>query len=83
MLGQKFLCLIIILITLFFAQVTFSKEVPFTLEDKERLIRIETKLQEMDKRFEQIDKRIDQLDKRIDQLQIFFGFCQVFLPLWW
>ena len=71
MLSKVYLFLMVIVLTIFSAQVTFSKEVPFTLEDKERLIRIETKLQEMDKRFEQIDKRIDQVDKRIDQLQIF------------
>jgi len=60
-LSKVYLFLMVIVLTIFSAQVTFSKEVPFTLEDKERLIRIETKLQEMDKRIEQVDKRIDQL----------------------
>ncbi len=38
-----------------------SKEVPFTLDDRDRLIRVEAKLDEIDKRFEQIDKRFDDL----------------------
>ncbi|MCX8027529.1 MAG: hypothetical protein N3A62_06720 [Thermodesulfovibrionales bacterium] len=29
-----------------------SKEVPFTLEDRDRLMRVEARLTEMDKRFE-------------------------------
>lgn len=31
-----------------------AKEVPFALEDRDRLIRIETKVQEIDKRFEEL-----------------------------
>lgn len=32
----------------------FAKEVPYTLEDRDRLIRVETKLEGMDKRIEQL-----------------------------
>ncbi|MGB9722203.1 MAG: hypothetical protein ACPL28_12085 [bacterium] len=43
----------------------FAKEIPYTLEDRDRLIRIEATLKEfqasVDKRFESIDKRFDQL----------------------
>lgn len=39
----------------------FCKEVPFTLEDRDRIIRVEAKLNEMDKQFEQIDKRFEQV----------------------
>ncbi|MCS7308393.1 MAG: hypothetical protein NZ526_07590 [Aquificaceae bacterium] len=46
----------------------FSKEVPFTQEDRERLIRVETKV---DVGFQQIDKRFEQVEKRIDDLITF------------
>jgi len=46
----------------------FAKEIPFTLADRDRLIRVEAKLEEIDKRFEQIDKRFEQIDKRFEQL---------------
>jgi hypothetical protein len=45
-----------------------GKEVPFTLEDRDRLIRVEAKLAELEKRFEQIDKRFEQVDKRFEQI---------------
>jgi len=53
----------IFLIVLIFCNATtaFCKEVPFTLEDRDRIIRLEAKLDEMDKRFEQIDKRFEQV----------------------
>ncbi len=38
-----------------------AREVPFTLEDRDRIIRIEARLNEIDKRFEQIDKRFEQM----------------------
>jgi DNA repair exonuclease SbcCD ATPase subunit len=47
-----------------------AKEVPYTLEDRERLIRVETKLVEMEKRFEsrfeEVDKRLESLEKRFE-----------------
>ena len=60
----------IFLIVLIFCNATtaFSKEVPFTLEDRDRIIRLEAKLDEIDKRFEQIDKRFEQIDKRFEQV---------------
>ena len=45
-----------------------AKEVPYTLEDRDRLIRVEARLYEIDKRFEQIDKRFEQIDKRFDDM---------------
>ena len=57
----------------------FAKEVPYTLEDRDRLIRLETKLEQIDKRFEQIDKRFEQIEKRLDQLvNIFIGIVAAF-----
>src|SRR3972149_2565033 len=43
----------------------WAQEVPFTLQDRDRLIRLEATLREfkdsVDKRFEQVDKRFEQL----------------------
>jgi len=58
----------------------FGKEVPYTLEDRDRLIRVETKIEEIDKRFEQIDKRFEQIDKRFEQIDK--RFDQLFTFLW-
>lgn len=50
----------------------WAKDVPYTLEDRDRLIRMETSLKEfkesVDKHFEQIDKRFEQVDKRFEQV---------------
>ena len=55
----------------------FAEDVSFTLEDRDRLIRLEVTLQEfkdsVDKRFEQIDKRFEQIDKRFEQVDNRFG----------
>jgi hypothetical protein len=50
---------------------TWAKEVPYTLEDRDRLIRVEARLYEIDKRFEQIDKRFEQIDKRFGDMFTF------------
>jgi len=57
----------------------WAKEVPFTQEDRDRLIRIETKIEEIDKRFEQIDKRFEQIDKRFDDVNKRFGDMMSFM----
>lgn len=51
---KKFTVIFILFITIFSVKATFSKEVPYTLEDRDRMIRLETKLDEIDKRFEQV-----------------------------
>ncbi len=63
-----------------------AREIPYTLEDRERLIRVETKLDEMAKRFEQrfeqIDKRFEQVEKRFDQLlTLFLGIVGAFAAI--
>jgi predicted nucleic acid-binding Zn-ribbon protein len=69
----------------------FAKDVPYTLEDRDRLIRIETSLKEfkdsVDKRFEQVDKRFEQVDKRFEQVdkrfeQVDKRFEQIINFLW-
>lgn len=51
-----------------------QKEGPFTLEDRERIIRMGAKLTDIDKRFEQIDKIFEQVGRQIDQ---FFNFLWI------
>ena len=41
----------------------------FTQKDRELLIRLDTKVAEIDKRFEQIDKRFEQVDKRFAEMR--------------
>jgi tetrahydromethanopterin S-methyltransferase subunit G len=43
-----------------------AKEIPYSLEDRERLTRLEVKVEEG---FKSVNQRIDGLDKRIDGLQ--------------
>jgi hypothetical protein len=50
-----------------------GKEVPFTLEDRDRLIRMEAKLAEIDRRFEQIEKRLEQMMSFIWILAVIFS----------
>jgi len=60
---------------LMIAPMAQAKEIPFTQEDRDRLIRLEVTLKEfkesVDKRFEQIDKRFEQVDKRFEQIMTF------------
>ncbi|PKQ66550.1 hypothetical protein [Raineya orbicola] len=71
---------IFVLIILLLTDKAFAQQsVPFTLDDRDRLIKIEQRLIEMDKRFEQVDKRFEelradmnarfeQIDKRFEQV---------------
>jgi len=47
---------------------SFAGEVPYTLEDRDRLIRVEAKVEQIDKRLDQVDKRFEQIDKRFEQV---------------
>ena len=40
----------------------WAKDVPYTLEDRDRLVRVETKIEQIDKRFEQIERRFERLE---------------------
>ncbi len=71
--------LIVVAAIVTFAPLAHPAETPFTLEDRDRLIRLETKLevgfQQIDKRFEDMrndmNKRFEQVDKRFDQTLTF------------
>ncbi|MDI6703105.1 MAG: hypothetical protein QME40_00235 [bacterium] len=51
---KKIIVFSLLCVCVFFLIDVYAKEVPFTLEDRDRLIRLEVKLEEIDKRFEQI-----------------------------
>jgi hypothetical protein len=60
-----------------------AKEIPYTLEDRDRLLRIEVMLKEfqirVDKQFESIEKRFESIEKRFDQLiEIMIGIVIAF-----
>jgi len=64
--------IILSLLMLFVNSVAIAGEVPFTLEDRDRLTRIEVKLESFEKRFDQVDKRFTELredmNKRFEQV---------------
>jgi hypothetical protein len=65
---------------LFFTNISFAQSTPtaFTQEDRDRIIRTETRLDEgfkqIDKRFEQVDKRFELVNQRIEQTNTFMGW---------
>ncbi|MDH7554582.1 MAG: hypothetical protein QHH74_13105 [Spirochaetota bacterium] len=48
---------------------SYAKDISYTLDDRDRLIRVEEGLKGVNQRIDSIEKRIDGLDKRIDGLQ--------------
>ena len=77
---QKIILVILLLIPLIGRPET--KEIPFTLDDRDRIIRTEQKVEsvkiEMNARFEGVEKRFDAIDKRFDQL---FSFLWAFIGI--
>jgi hypothetical protein len=65
---------------LFLTNISFSQSnaVSFTQEDRDRIIRTETRLDEgfkqIDKRFEQVDKRFEQVNQRMEQTDTYMGW---------
>jgi len=88
---QRFLkraCLILVFVLILSGN-AFAKEVSYTLEDRDRLIRVEAEIKEMNKRFEQrfeqIDKRFESLERQIDRLAVIFTalvVCIIGFALW-
>ena len=74
---------IVIMILLLLGQCVWAEEVPYTLEDRDRLIRVEAKIEDIDKRFEQIDKRFEQVERRIERLEnvMIWGFGLLFTTM--
>ena len=83
--------IILLILMLCVGSVTIAGEVPFTLEDRDRLTRIEAKLEGFEKRFDQVDirftelredmnKRFELFDKRFEQVDK--RFEQMFNIVW-
>jgi len=66
---------------------SWAKDVPYTLEDRDRIIRMETSLKEfkesVDKRFEQVDRRFEQVDRQIERVEsvLMWGFGLLFTSM--
>ncbi len=64
--------IILSILMLWVSSATIAGEVPFTLEDRDRLTRIEARLDSFEKRFDQVDKRFTELredmNKRFEQM---------------
>jgi hypothetical protein len=80
MMRLKFIVIIVLLLV---GQCVWAEEVPYTLEDRDRLIRVETKIEEIDKRFDQIDRRFEQVERRIERLEnvMMWGFGLLFTTM--
>jgi len=67
---KKVISILLFMIPIFVRAET--KEIPFTLDDRDRLIRTEQKVEsvktEMNARFEAVNNRFEAMDKRFDQL---------------
>jgi len=68
---QKNLVFFLVAILVFFLSAPAGASDGFTQKDRELLITLKVKVEEIDKRFEQIEKRFEQIDKRFDQMMTF------------
>ena len=80
MVKSQLIAILLIFITY---QTALAKEVSYTLEDRDRLIRVETKIKMIEKRFEQIDRRFEQADNRLERLEkvMMWGFGLIFISM--
>ncbi|MCX7652505.1 MAG: hypothetical protein N2200_06535 [Bacteroidia bacterium] len=51
------------------AQAPENTPVPYTLADRDRLIRVEARIEALEKRIDALEKRMDAIDRRIDGLE--------------
>lgn len=47
---------------------SLANDISYTLEDRDRLIKVEANVEQIVKRFELVDKRFEQVDKRFEQI---------------
>ncbi len=74
------LALITTFILLYAPLKSFAKEIPFTQDDRDRLIRLEEGQKALNQRLDDLSKGIDDLNRRIDDIQTFmlWGFGILF-----
>jgi len=71
---KHFSAILLLLININIYTKAQNKEIPYTQEDKERLIRLEVKVEEG---FKRIDERFNEMDKRFnDKLDVKFASLQ-------
>lgn len=66
---RKIVTVVIIVMSVFLVNNVWGKEISYTLEDRDRLIRVETKIEGIEKQFDRIDRRFDSVDKRFEQIE--------------
>ena len=77
---KKIIAFFWVLILVFFLSTPAKALDGFTQKDRELLITLKVKVEEIDKRFEQIDKRFEQVDKRFEQIEK--RFDQIITFMW-
>jgi tetrahydromethanopterin S-methyltransferase subunit G len=65
---KVFVLSVTVCVLLFSSPISLFASDGFTKEDRELLITLKVKMEQIDKRFEEIDKRFQQIDKRFEQI---------------
>ena len=76
---RKAIVFFLVAILVFFLSAPAKASDGFTQKDRELLVTLKVKVEEIDKRFEQIDKRFEQIDKRFEQVEKRFEQMMTFL----
>ena len=76
---QKNLVFFLVAILVFFLSAPATASDGFTQKDRELLITLRVKVEEIDKRYEQLEKRFEQIDKRFEQIDKRFDQMMTFL----
>ena len=65
---KVFVLSVTVCVLLFSSPISLFASDGFTKEDRELLITLKVRMEQIDKRFEEIDKRFQQIDKRFEQI---------------
>jgi len=74
---KVFVLSVTLCLLLFSSPISLFASDGFTKEDRELLITLKVKMEQIDKRVEQIDKRFEQIDKRIGEIITFMRMLVV------
>jgi hypothetical protein len=74
---KVFVLSVTLCLLLFSSPISLFASDGFTKEDRELLITLKVKMEQIDRRFEQIDKRFEQIDKRIGEIITFMWMLVV------
>ncbi len=73
--------ILVIVLFLGFIAKAETKEIPYTLDDRDRMIRLEVKVDALDSRFESIQKQIDFSNNLM--LTLIAGLLGTVIYMWW